>query len=68
MFELAVQKVNIDPMFSNVFLKAKIQIVDFTDTYRTGLQGRYKIQTANIIFKLITVGTGCRLTILYYQI
>ncbi|VVC31583.1 Ionotropic glutamate receptor, L-glutamate and glycine-binding domain,Receptor, ligand binding [Cinara cedri] len=38
MFELAVQKVNIDPMFSNVFLKAKIQIVDSTDTYKTSLK------------------------------
>lgn len=38
-FELAVQKVNVDPMFSNVFLKSEIQIVDSTDTYMTGLKG-----------------------------
>ncbi|XP_025421256.1 glutamate receptor ionotropic, kainate 2-like isoform X2 [Sipha flava] len=37
-FELAVQKVNIDPNFSNVFLKAEIKIVDSADSYITGLQ------------------------------
>lgn len=43
MFELAIQKVNIDPNFSNVFLKAKIEIVDSSDTYKTGLKGtQYK--------------------------
>lgn len=39
MFELAVQKVNIDPTFSNVYLNAKIEIVDSTDSYKTGLRG-----------------------------
>lgn len=42
-FELAIQKVNIDPMFSNVFLKAKIEIVDSTDTYMTGLKGTHEL-------------------------
>lgn len=41
MFELAIQKVNIDPKFANVFLKAEIKIIDSTDTYMTGLKGRY---------------------------
>jgi len=40
MFELAIQKVNIDPKFANVFLKAEIKIIDPTDTYMTGLKGR----------------------------
>jgi len=41
MFELAIQKVNIDPKFANVFLKAEIKIIDSTDTYMTGLKGRH---------------------------
>lgn len=40
-FELAVQKVNIDPMFSNVFLKANIQLIDSEDAYKTGLKGSF---------------------------
>jgi len=38
-FELSIQKVNIDPKFANVFLKAEIKIIDSTDTYMTGLKG-----------------------------
>jgi len=41
MFELAIQKVNIDPKFANVFLKPEIKIIDSTDLYMTGLKGRY---------------------------
>lgn len=48
MFELAVQKVNIDPNFSNVFLKAKIEIVDSSDTYKTGLKGTYYTYTHSL--------------------
>eukprot|EP00102_Acyrthosiphon_pisum_P020555 XP_016657765.1 PREDICTED: glutamate receptor ionotropic, kainate 1 [Acyrthosiphon pisum] len=37
-FELSIQKVNIDPKFANVYLKAEIKIIDSTDTYMTGLK------------------------------
>lgn len=40
-FELSIQKVNIDPKFANVYLKAEIKIIDSTDTYMTGLKGKY---------------------------
>jgi len=40
-FELAIQKVNIDPRFANVFLKPEIKIIDSTDSYMTGLKGKY---------------------------
>jgi len=39
MFELAVEKVNIDPTFSNVFLTPRTKIVDRADVYATGLKG-----------------------------
>ncbi|XP_050427756.1 glutamate receptor ionotropic, kainate 2-like isoform X3 [Adelges cooleyi] len=37
-FELAVQKVNIDPALSDVFLKAQIEVIDYSDSYKSSLK------------------------------
>lgn len=75
MFELAVQKVNIDPMFSDVYLHAKIQMVDSSDSYKTGVKGAYRheqrlieirtictvVQTVYIITVRTTLQTECNM-------